>query len=176
MIGARPLSALAIGFRGWRLHGCRFCTGFARARPLHAWSPQILTSIPQWSRLTPATWLASRGTPRVRRFARSNQWMSPRGQPKERRGLTKNQLMKNRGTSVDDYRFDAGAVAELAGLLVDLASELACRGEDEGKWHGLACTPSLELVVRQQHTPMLTYNATGVFSLVLGLLPSAFSS
>ena len=25
-------------------------------------------------------------------------------------------------------------------------------------------------------TPMLTYNATGVFSLVLGLLPSAFSS
>ena len=84
--------------------------------------------------------------------------------------------MKNRGTSVDDYRFDAGAVAELAGLLVDLASELACRGEDEGKWHGLACTPSLELVVRQQHTPMLTYNATGVFSLVLGLLPSAFSS
>lgn len=51
--------------------------------------------------------------------------------------FTKTHLVHDRCTSVDDDRLDAGVVAELACLLVDLAGQLTRGCQDEGEGHGL---------------------------------------
>ena len=53
-------------------------------------------------------------------------------------------LVHYRGASINDHRLDAGLEAELASLLVDLAGQLTCGGQDEGEGHGLARASALK--------------------------------
>ena len=58
------------------------------------------------------------------------------------------QLLVDVSTAVDHGRADPGAVAELAGLVVDLADQLTSRGEDKGRRVCLAAAAEILTTLR----------------------------